>query len=188
VAARGNEEFFDEEAGKKSRIVADNAGLFEKIAKDEADFHFADFVVIEEDRFGTFGTVTAGELWGDGFAIGDNDVNEAAADVGLDGPKMIAESVVSGFAGLGHEVGDVDAGSFGAGDSVGNLGDEQIGDDAGVKRAGPHQDEIGLLDGFDGRGERTDTARVQLDFTNGNLTARNASFALHARAVGEGRN
>ena len=40
------------------------------------------------------------------------------ADVGLDGAKMVGEGVARSLAGLGHEIGDVDAGSFGFGDGA----------------------------------------------------------------------
>ena len=72
----------------------------------------------------------------------------------LDGAKMIRERVAGGFAGLGHQIGDVDARGFGFGDGAGDFRDQQIGQDAGVERAGAQENEVGLLDGFDDRGKQ----------------------------------
>jgi len=183
---RGEEEFFEEKTGEAGGVVADDAVLLEQIAGDEANFPTEDFVAVEADRFGALGAVTADDFWGSSFVIGDDSIDEATADVVLDGAEVIAESVVGGFAGLGHEIGDVDAGSFGTGDSASNFRNEEIGDDAGVERAGPHEDEVGLLDGFDGLGKRTNAARGQLDFTNRNLAAGNACFPMDSLAVRKG--
>jgi len=179
------EEFVDEEARQARGVVAKDTVLFDEVAGNEANFQLQDFVAIEQHWFGTLSAITAGDFRRDRLEIGDDGVNDAGGDVMVDGTKMIAESVMSGFAGLGHEIGDVDAGSSGASDGVSNLGDEQVGDDTGVERAGPHEDEVRLLDGLDGRGERTDAAWVQPNFTNGHPAAGNARFALHALAVGK---
>lgn len=140
--------------------MADDAVFFKEIAGDETDFGFEDVAAIEENRFGAFGTVTAGNLRGDGFAIGDDSIEDVATGVILDGTKMVAESVVGGFARLGHEVGDVNARSSGTDDRVGDFGDKQIWNDAGIERTGAHEDEVSLLDGFNHRRERADAARV----------------------------
>src|SRR5438309_10880266 len=78
--------------------------------------------------------------------------------------RSIGESVTGGFAGLGHQIGDVDAWSLGLGDGAGDFGDQQVRENAGVERAGTEEDQVGLLDGFDGPGERTHAARGKLDF------------------------
>jgi len=92
-------------------------------------------------------------------------------NVFLDGSEMIGEGVAGGFAGLGHQIGDVDARSFGFGDGAGNFGDQQVRENAGVERAGTEEDQVGLLDGFDGPGERTDAVRGQLSFLIGTRLA-----------------
>jgi len=178
-------EVIDEEARERGGVVPNDAVLFEEIAGDEADFGSEDFFAIEEDRFGAFGAVTAGDTGRDGFAIGDDSIEDAAAGVGLDGAKMVAKSVVSGFARLRHEVGDVNARSLGTGDCVSDFGDQQIRDDAGVERTGAHQDEVGLLDGFDRGGKSANAAWGEFNFANGNVAAGNASFTLYALAVGK---
>lgn len=186
LTARSEEEFFDEQTGETSRVVAKNPVFFQEIVSDEANFGLKDFVAIEEDRFGAFREVAPGNFWRDRLAVGNNGVNDAAAHVVLDSAKMLAESVVSSFPGLRHKVSDVNPGNLGTNDGLSNFRDEQIRDDTGVKRPGSQDDQISLLDGFDGLGERTDAARGQFDFANGNLAARDARFTLHSRAIREG--
>ncbi len=103
----------------------------------------------------------------------------------FDGTQMIAEGEIRGFPWLGHEVGDVGPRSFGVRDRVSNFWNEQIGNHAGVKRTGAHEDDVGLLYGFDRGGERTNAAGIQRNFTNGNLAVRDARFALHSFAIGK---
>jgi hypothetical protein len=95
----------------------------------------------------------------DRLTIGDDPINDAVWDVFLDGAEMIGERVAGSFAGLGHQIGDVDAGRFGLGDGVGNFRNEQIRKNAGVERAGAEKNEVGLLDGFDDHGNGADAAR-----------------------------
>jgi hypothetical protein len=185
--AGGEEEFLDEEAGEERRVVSKDAVFLEKIAFDQPNFEFKSLVAIDANGCGTFREVTASDFWGDRLAIGDDGIHDAAACVGLDGAKMVAERVARGFAGLGHKVGNINAGSSGAGNGVSNLRNKEIGDDAGVERTGAHEDEVGLMDSFDCVGKRVDATRVQRDFANGNLTARDTSLALDTFAVGEGR-
>ena len=104
-------------------VVADDAVFLEEIAGEQFDVELRDIFSVELDLFGTFRAVTAGDFGGDGFAIGDDVIDEIFADVILNGPDVLAERVVSGFAGLGHEISDVDARSFGASDGAGNFGD-----------------------------------------------------------------
>src|SRR6267378_4023450 len=98
---------------------------------------------------------------------------------------MIGESVAGGFAGLGHQIGDVHARSLRLGDGASNLRDEQVRENAGVERAGTEEDQVGLLDGFDGPGERTHATGGKLDFLDRNATGGNAGFAVNDAAVFE---
>lgn len=187
AAAVCAEELFEEEAGEESGIVADDAVFFEEIIGDEADFLLEDFLAINGNRFGVFRAVAAQDRRGDGFAVGDNSVNDVARDMELDGAKMVAEGVVSGFTGLRHQVGNVHAGGFGAEDGAGNLRNEEVRDDAGVKRTGTHEDKVGVLKRLNSHGERADATWVQLDLANGKLTAGDAGLAVDALAIGESR-
>src|SRR5580704_19377108 len=68
---------------------------------------------------------------------------------------------------------------------LGNLGNQQIGNHAGVERAGAHQNQVGLLDRFDSLGKWMGTAWAEFDFADGNLAAGNTRLALDAFAVDE---
>src|SRR6267378_1602469 len=99
---------------------------------------------------------------------------------------MIGESVAGGFAGLGHQIGDVDARSLRLGDGAGDFRDEQVRENAGVERAGTEEDQVGLLNGFDGPGEWTHAARGKLDFLDRRSAAGgDAGFAVNGAAVFE---
>lgn len=162
--------------------------FFNEIAGDKVDFQFEDVLAIENNRFCSLCAVTTSNFWRDGLAIRDNRVNHGATNVLLDGTKMIAEGEICGFPRLGHEVGNVNARSFGPHDRARNFRNEQIGDHAGIERAGAKKDDVRLLDGLDSCGERTHTAWVQFNFVDRDMAARDASFPLHAFAVGESCN
>ena len=83
------------------------------------------------------------------------------------GAQMIGEGVAGGFAGLGHQIGDVDARRFGLGDGVGDFGDQQVGKNAGVERAGAEKNQIGFLDGFERFGQRARGARRERELFDG---------------------
>ena len=73
-----------------------------------------------------------------------------AEDVSLDGAQVVGEGIAGGFSGLGHEVGDVDARGFGMDYRGGDLRDQEIGEDAGVERAGAEEDKVGCANGVEG--------------------------------------
>jgi len=188
LTAGGEEKRFDETAGEQGGVVPDEPVLLQKIARDESDFPFQNFVPIDDYGFGPFCTVPTGHIRRNSFAIGDDSIQDAAPGVVLDCPKMVTESIVRGFPRLGHEVGNVNARCFGTNDRVSNFRDEEIRNDASVKRPGTHENEVGRLNRFDGFGERVDATGVQLDFANRKPTAGDVSFALYPLAVSKGGN
>jgi len=117
------EEFFEEEAGEAAGVVAEDAVFLEEVVEDDAEAELLEGGEIDGHGFGALGAVAAGHVGGDGLAIGDDPIDDAAGDVFLDGAEMVGEGVAGGFTWLGHEIGDVDAGSFGFGDGGGNFGD-----------------------------------------------------------------
>src|SRR5216684_23828 len=119
----GVEEFFEEEAGEAAGVVAEDAVFLEEIVEDDAEAEFLEGGEVDGYRFGALGTVAAGYVGGDGLAIGDNPIDDAAGDVFLDGAEMVGEGVAGGFAGLGHQIGDVDARRFGFSNGGGNFRD-----------------------------------------------------------------
>jgi len=165
--------------------VADEAVFLEEIVENELDLELEDLFGIDDDGLGALGAITAGHIGGDRLAIGDNPVNDTLADMALNGAQMFTESVVRSFAGLSHEVGDIDAWGFGAGDGMSNFRDEEIGDHAGVKRTGTHEDEVGLLNGVNGFGKGANAARHKLNLPDGHAAAGDFRFAADALAIGE---
>lgn len=185
-AAGGTQKkFVYEEARETGRIVAYEAVFFEEIVENEFDFELEDLLGINEDGLGALGAITASDVGRNGLAIGDNPVNDTLVDMALNGAQMLTESVVCGFARLGHQIGDIDAWGFGAGNGLGNFRNEEIGDHAGVKRARAHKDEVGLLNGVNGFGKGANAARHELDLPDGHAAAGDFGFAADALAVGE---
>ena len=185
VAGTGEEEFVEEEVGEAGGIVADDAVLFEEVVADDAHTELQEFVAVEAHGLGVLRAIAARDVGGNRFGVGDDHVDNATADMSLHGGKVFAERIMGGFAGLGHEIGDIYAWSFGAHDGVGDFRDQQVGDDAGVERARAHENEVGLLNGVDYAGQGMDAAGTQFDFANGDFAARDARFAMNALAVGE---
>jgi len=185
VPARREEEFVDEEPGEAGRIVADDPVFFKEIVEQELDLELNEPIGVHHDRFCALSTITPRHFGSDRLTIGDNPIDDAFTHVLLDGAQMLTESVVRGFAGLSHEVGDIDARGFGAGDGLSNLRDEEIGDHAGVKRAGTHEDEVGLLNGVNGFGKGAHATRHELDLADGHAAAGDFRFAANVLAVGE---
>ena len=186
VAFAGQEEFFEEETGKEGGVVANDAVLFKEIIGDHADTELEEFVAVEVDGFGVFGAITAGDVGGNGLGVGDDHIDEAAANMLLDSAKMIAEGITRRFARLGHKVSDVHAGGFGTNDGASNFGDQEIRNDAGVQGARAHEDKVGIFDGFDGPGKRAYAAGVKCQRSNRKLAARDARFPVDAGTVGKG--
>src|SRR6266513_4167201 len=180
------EEFFQEEAGEAAGVVAQDAVFLKEIVEDDAEAELLERGKIDGHRFGALGAVTPGHIGRYGLAIGNDPIYDAVRNVFLDGAEMIGESVAGGFTGLGHQIGDVDARSLGLGDGSGNFGDQQVRENAGVERAGTEEDQVGLLDGFDGPGERTHAARGKLDFRDRRTAAgSDAGLAVNGAAVFE---
>ena len=185
VALAGKQELFEEQTSKERGIVADDAVLFEEIVGNDASAELEKFVAIEPNGFGIFRAIAAGDVGGNGFGVGDDHIDDLAADVLLDGANVIAECVMSGFGRLGHQVGDVHARGFRTHDGVGNFRNQQIGNNTGVKGTRAHEDKVSEFDGFNGGGERTDAARIERELSNGKSAPRDARFAVNAGTVGK---
>ena len=68
----------------------------------------------------------------------------------LDRAQMFGDRIVGGFAGLGHQICDVNARRAGTRNGAGNFRNQKIRQDAGVERARAHQNQIGFANGVDG--------------------------------------
>jgi len=140
-------------------VVAKDAVLFEQVVEDHTVAEFLEGIEVDGDGLGALGAIAFGDFARDGLAVGDDPVDHPAGGVLANGFEVVGQGVAGGFAGLCHEVRDVDARGFGIGNSVGDLGYQQVGKDARVERAGAQQNEIGFADGFDRPGKRASGAR-----------------------------
>ncbi len=186
-AARGKK-FFEEEPGETLRIVADDGVLFQKVIEDDAETKLIQLGEIDDDWLGTLGEVALGGFRRDWLSIGDDPIDDAAWRVALDGAEMIGQRVTGGFAGLGHEIGDVYAGGFRTRDSPRDLGNKQSREDAGIERAGSEKNEVGMLDCVDRFRERADVTGGKRNFLDGNAAGGDACFTVHGAAVFESSN
>ena len=161
--------------------------FFKKIAGKQLDAKAGHFLRVKADLFSALSAVAAGDIGRDGVAISDDAIDQIFAHVVLDRTNVFAERVMRRFAGLRHEVGNVYARRFGTGDGVSDFGDQQIWKNAGIEGAGPHKDQVGIMDRFQHSGKGPDAPGHQFDFANGSRAARNVGFAANALAVGERR-
>jgi len=176
----------EQEAGELRGVVPDDAMLLKKIAGQEFNAEAGDTLGIEADLLGALGAITPGDLRRDGLAIGDDVVDEVPAHVILNDANVLAEGVVRGLAGLGHEIGDVNTRGSGASDRTSDFGNQEIGENTGVEGTGAHEDEVGFVDGLDGGSEGADAARDEFEFANGLGAARDPGLSFDALAVREG--
>ena len=181
----GREELFEQELGEGSGVVAKDAVFFDEVVEDDTIAELLECVEIDGDGLGALCAVALGDFARDGLAIGDDPVDDAAGGVLTNGFEVVGERVAGGFAGLGHEVGDVDARGFRIGDGVGDFGNQEVGKDAGVKRAGAEEDEVGFADGFDRFGERARGAVREGELLDAFAAGGDAGFAVDAAAVFE---
>jgi len=157
--------------------------FLKEIIEDDAEAELLELGKVDGDGFGALGAVTAGDFGRDRLTIGDDPIDHAARDVFLDGAEMIGESVSGSLAGLGHKIGDIDARSFGLDDGRSNFPDEKIREDAGVERAGPEQNEVGLGDGLEGFGNGADAAGRERELFDGFAAGGDARFPLDTAAI-----
>src|SRR5690348_12605099 len=100
----------EEEAREPQGIVTNYAVDLEQIARNATRASALDFCRIENDRLGTLRFVTARNVPGNGAAVHNNGVNELTAGVLFNGFDVIAQGKATRFAGLGHQIRDVNAG------------------------------------------------------------------------------
>lgn len=165
--------------------MANDAVFFEEIVEQEFDLELDKFVGVNHNGLCTFGTIAARDFGRDRLTVRDNPIDDAFADMLLNGAQVFTESVMGGLAGLRHQIGDIHARGLGARNGVGNFRDQQIRNDAGVKGTRSHEDEIRILKGFNGFGESAHTAGHKLNLADGRAAAGDFRLAADALAVGE---
>lgn len=106
---------------------------FQEIIRDALQAHALQFGMIDEDRLSTLRPVSPQNFGSERLIIEDDAINNLSARVLTNGPDVVTECVTKRFAGLRHQVGDVDARRTGPFDGLGDTRNEQIGDNAGEK-------------------------------------------------------
>jgi len=157
--------------------------FFDKVVENDAVAEFLQGVEIDCDGLGALGAIALGDLARYGLAIGDDPVDDTAGAVFANCIEMIGERVAGGFTGLRHEIGDVDTRGFRIGDGVGDFGYQQVGKDAGVKRAWAEEDKVGFANGFDGFGKGARGAMRERELLDALAAGGDAGFAVDAAAV-----
>ena len=182
---RASEEFLENELSQASRVVANDAVFFEEIIEHDAIAELLKIGDIDRDGLGALRAVAPGDFRGDRLAIGDDPIDDATGSVALNGGEMVRKGVAGRFAGLGHEIRDVDAGRFGFGDGVGDFRDEQVRKNTGVERTRAKEDQVGLLNGLDRFRERANVAGQQREFFDWLSAGGDSRLALNFAAVFE---
>ena len=180
------EEFFEDEPSEAARIVADDTVDLEKVVEDDAVAKFLHLREVDGDGRSALAAVALGNIGGDRLAVRNHPIDDAATGVTFDGTKMVRERVIRGFAGLGHEIGDVHTRRFGFRNGGGDFRDEQIGKNAGVKRARAKKNQIGLPNGFDRFRKGPHGTRKQRDFPDAPAGGGDAGFAVNLAAIFHG--
>lgn len=116
---------------------------------------------VDRDRCGTGFAVVCHGRGVERGAVDQHDVDEPLAGVLPDRLEVIQQAQVVGFPRLGHQIRDQHRGRRAAPNGCTNAGDQEIGDDRGVQRAGPEHDQVGVLERFDRGGEGVGVGRVE---------------------------
>ena len=95
--------------------------FFEEIVENYAKAELLEFREIDSDGVGTLRAVPAGDIGRDRLPIGDDPIDHAGTYMLLDGAEMVCEGVARGFAGLSHEIGNINARGFGFGNGIGDF-------------------------------------------------------------------
>ena len=179
------EEFFEEQARETACLVADEAMFLQEVVENDSVSELSERREIHGHGLGALGAIAPRDFRRHRLAIGDNPINDAMRNVLLNRAKMIGERVAGGFAGLGHEVGNIHARSFGSGDGVGDFRDQEIRENTGIERPGTKKNQVGLLDGFDGLWEGAHAAVREADFLDGRPARGDARFAVNRQPIFE---
>lgn len=90
LACTSRKEFIHKQPRQTGGVVAQHPMLFHEIVGNQADFHFLDVIAIDDNGRGTLRAIAPRHFRRNGFSIGDDSVDYAAAHVFFDGPQMIA--------------------------------------------------------------------------------------------------
>src|ERR1700722_2614297 len=181
----GLHEFIQQETGQARLIVTQDFIVMQKIAGNVTNSHPLKFGKRRLDWLGALSSIPSQERRPDRLPIDDDKIKNVAPGVIVNGPDVIGNGIVLGFAGLGHQIRDVNAGGARSGDGVHNFFNQQIRNDAGVERAGANQDQIGFADGLQDFGNGAHAPRNQPKTADGFFGPRNIGVAGDDGAVDE---
>ncbi len=98
-------------------------------------------------------------------------------------PDMVRGFVVFGLTGLGHNIAYIYRNRRGPGNSVSHSSDEKVGNNAGVKAAGPQNNDVRFRDGGKGLWDRFAIPRLQKNPPDALACARYLGFTFNNTAV-----
>lgn len=112
--------------------------------------------------------------------IGDDQVEQPPADVVIKDPDVIVKIEGIGLATLGGDVANVDLNRPADANGVGQIGDEQVGQQAGVQATRTDDEQLGIQDGLDGLGEGRWIGGLKPDMANAPWAERNLALTGNA--------
>ena len=116
--------------------------------------------------------------------VGDDEVDDLAAGLAVDGPDVVGYGVIIRFPGLGHDVADIDLRRLAGADGLDDIGYAEIGHDARIEAARSEDDGVGFPDGVDGRLDGPGVFRRRKDALDLAVGMGNLRFPFDDAAVG----
>ena len=173
-----------EDVGQLLRIVSGTVFLVDQIRQDERRPGLADFLLVDHDRMGPVGDIALEDGRIDIAVVGDDEVDDLAAGLAVDGPDVVGYGVIIRFPGLGHDVADIDLRRLAGADGLDDIGYAEIGHDARIEAARSEDDGVGFPDGVDGRLDGPGVFRRRKDALDLAVGMGNLRFPFDDAAVG----
>lgn len=164
-------------------VVPDDAILAQEIACHVPQSHGIELLERRLHWFGALLAITTQQAWLHRGAIDYGKIEKAIARVVIDGPNMIGDRVVLRFAGLRHQVGNVDARCPRLSNDLRDFLNQQIGDDARIERARPYEYQVSFSNRRKHLRKGANAPRDEPNPVDAFARARNIRFAGHNRAV-----
>ena len=96
---------------------------------------------------------------------------------------MIGGGQSQTLVGLGHQVADVNLYRRGIHHGLGDAGNQEVGDQAGEKRAGTDRNQVGAGHRLQSLGQRLHVRRIEKELLDAAAAGRDLGFAAHPSAV-----
>src|SRR4029077_9445358 len=179
--------FAEKKLGEAAGVVADLAALLQQVGGEVGQSHSFELAERGPDNLGALFAIAAQHLRGSRSAIDHRRVKYPNAGVCVDGADVIGDGVALGLAGLRHEISNVNALGIRASDSFCDAFDQEIGNDAGVERAGADENQVCVVKRREHFGERTHAAGDETNTADSLLRAGNFFFTGNYGTVFEFR-